>query len=453
MNLTMETTANKQVYTISRLTENIKDILEDNFSFIWITGEISNVYIPASGHYYFNLKDESAQIKAVIFRGQVRNLKFDLVDGLAVIGLGRISVYPPKGTYQIILEYIEPAGVGALHIAFEQLKKRLEKEGLFDERNKSPLPSMPGTIGVVTSLSGAVIHDMMNVLFRRFENIRLIIAPAKVQGVEAEIEIAEAIELLNRHAEAEMIILARGGGSIEDLQAFNSETVARAIYASNIPVVSAIGHEVDYTIADFTADLRAPTPSAAAEIAVPEKTEILNKIAQLNNSLTKAIHRCITDYRKDLDALTKQIKSPRQHIEDLRLTIDHLVNRLTTQIMHRLHNERNRNTFIASRLNSVNPNTFILKYKEKVGIIYLNLLNIMQICQTKNQYRLKNLESALNALNPMAILQRGYSITRTIDNGKQQVIKNADTVETDQQLEILLAKGLLRVNVQAKVRR
>jgi len=443
---------NKQIYTIAQLTDKIKVLLEDNFSFIWITGEISNIYIPASGHYYFNLKDESAQIKAVIFRGQVRNLKFDLEDGMAVIGLGRISVYPPRGTYQIILEYIEPAGVGALHIAFEQLKKKLGEEGLFDEENKVPLPPMPGTIGIVTSLSGAVIHDMMNVLFRRFENLRLLIAPTKVQGVGAKREIAEAIALLNQHAEADIIIIARGGGSLEDLQAFNSETVARAIHSSDIPVVSAIGHEVDYTIADFTADFRAPTPSAAAELVVPEKSKISDNIEQLTHSLKNTIDRIIIDHRQDLDVMVKSIKSPRQHMDDLRFKTDQLMHLLTTQTIHRLERERNRNSLLKNKIYNVNPVRYLDKYKKDIQVLYNNILNIIQICITSNRYRLSHLNGTLNALNPMAILQRGYSITRTIDNGKQQVIKNVDTVDTGQPLEILLARGTLRVNVQEKNR-
>ncbi|RTZ96773.1 MAG: exodeoxyribonuclease VII large subunit [Deltaproteobacteria bacterium] len=451
MNLTNETMAGRQVYTISRLTENIKEVLEENFSFIWITGEISNRYIPASGHCYFNLKDESSQIRAVIFRGQVRHLKFEPENGMSVIGLGRISVYPPQGTYQVILEYLEPAGAGALHIAFEQLKKRLDDEGLFDEQNKSELPPMPGTIGVVTSLSGAVIHDMMNVLFRRFENIHLLIAPAKVQGTDAEDEIAGAIELLNRHGKAEIIILARGGGSIEDLQAFNSETVARAIHASAIPVVSAVGHEVDYTIADFTADLRAPTPSAAAELVVPEKYGIINYINRLTDDLSRLVHRRIAEARMDLDALKKRVKSPRQHIEDLRLRVDHLANRLTIQIIHQLDRARSRTAFLSKRLDTANPDRRINNYKVLLEQIKASLCNIIQNTHNNNRYRLEKLERSLNALSPMAILERGYSITRTTGKEGQSIVKNADTVETGQQLEILLARGLLRVTVRDKI--
>lgn len=447
----MEDTINRQIYTVSGLTEKIKDMLEEKFPFVWIIGEIANRYIPASGHCYFDLKDESSQIKAVIFRGQANNLKFDLEDGLEVTGLGRISVYAPRGTYQIILEYIEPAGVGALQIAFEQLKNRLEKDGLFDARHKLSLPLMPRTIGIVTSLSGAVIHDMINVLFRRFENIRLIIAPAKVQGIEAEKEIVAAIEMLNQHAQAEVIVLARGGGSLEDLQAFNSETVARAIYTSRTPIVSAVGHEVDYSISDFTADFRAPTPSAAAELIVPEKIEIINKIIRAKYDMVRSIRHYIKDNRKDLQSLTKSIKSPRHRIEELRLKIDYLTNRMTTRTFKSLHRERHRTSLAKIRLKNVNPISYIQKYKEINHSICKNILKLKEIYIINKQYCLKRLEGALNALNPMAILQRGYSITRTVNKGEQQVVMNADRVDINQNLEILLAKGLLRVNVKDKL--
>jgi len=447
----MENIIDRQIYTVSGLTEKIKEMLEEEFPFVWIMGEITNRYIPASGHYYFDLKDESSQIKAVIFRGQANNLKFEPEDGIEVTGFGRISVYAPRGTYQIILEYIEPAGVGALQIAFEQLKQRLEKEGLFDTRHKLPLPLMPRTIGVVTSLSGAVIHDMMNVLSRRFKNIHLIIAPAKVQGTDAEKEIAEAIEMLNQHAQAEIIVLARGGGSLEDLQAFNSETVARAIYASRIPTVSAVGHEVDYTISDFTADFRAPTPSAAAELIVPEKRDIIQRIQRFKYDMTKSIQHYITDNRKNLQSLTKSMKSPRHRIEELRLKLDHLTNRITIWAFQRLDRERHRASLEEIRLKNVNPISYIDKYKDINHSIYKNILNIKDKYINNKQYRLKSMEVALAALNPMAILQRGYSITRTVNKGEQQVIMNADRVDLNEQLEIILAKGLLRVNVQDKI--
>jgi len=446
----MDNTVNRQIYTVSGLTDKIKDMLEDEFPFVWIIGEIANCYIPASGHCYFDLKDESSQIKAIIFRRQAINLKFDLEDGLEVTGFGRISLYAPRGTYQIILEYIDPAGVGALRIAFEQLKRRLEEEELFDASHKSSLPKMPRTIGVVTSLSGAVIHDMVKVLFRRFENIHLIIAPAKVQGINAENEIAEAIEILNQQDQAEIIVLARGGGSLEDLMAFNSEIVARAIFASRIPIVSAVGHETDFTISDFTADFRAPTPSTAAEIIVPEKREINHKILKINYDMVKSIKHFITNKYKKLQSLTKSMKTPKHRIEELRLKIDHLTNQMTTYVFQSLQRGRHRASLENIRLNNVNPVIYIHKYKVVNDFIYKKILIIMRNYAKNTQYRLKRLEDTLVALNPMAILQRGYSITRTAGKGEQQIIMNSDLVDIDQHLEILLAKGLLRVKVQDK---
>ncbi|MDD3992112.1 MAG: exodeoxyribonuclease VII large subunit, partial [Desulfobacteraceae bacterium] len=276
----------RNVLSVSQLTLNIKQLLEEKFEFIWITGEISNYRVPASGHAYFTLKDAAAQIAAVMFRGVRHTLRFEPRDGLSVIGLGRVSVYPPRGSYQIILEYLEPAGAGALQQAFEALKARLAAEGLFDETRKRPLPLLPRKIAVVTSATGAVFHDICRVALRRFPNLAIQLVPAAVQGAAAMEAVVHAIDLANRHGSADLIIVARGGGSLEDLQAFNSESVARAIAGSRLPVVSAVGHETDFTIADFVADLRVPTPSAAAEIVVPLKTELIARIRHLLDLLS-----------------------------------------------------------------------------------------------------------------------------------------------------------------------
>ena len=263
-----------QIYTVSKLTAQIKTLLEDRFPFVWITGEVSNFRSPSSGHFYFVLKDATAQIQAVMFRGQNQMLKFALEDGMNVTGLGRINVYEPRGTYQIVLEYLEPKGVGALQAAFEQLKAKLAIEGLFADTHKRQIPFLPREIALVTSPTGAVVHDMLNILNRRFPTIPVWVYPVRVQGDGAENEIASALDDLSKRSDLDIIILARGGGSLEDLQAFNSEGVARAVFTSEIPIISAIGHETDYTIVDFVADLRAPTPSAAAELAVAIKTEL-----------------------------------------------------------------------------------------------------------------------------------------------------------------------------------
>ncbi|GAI29342.1 unnamed protein product, partial [marine sediment metagenome] len=237
----------RKVYTVSQLNADIKSLFEEQFPFVWIVGEISNFRIPVSGHFYFTLKDEDSQINAVMFRGQQRQLKFEPEDGMRITGMGRLSVYEPRGTYQIILEYMEPAGVGALQVAYEKLKARLAQEGLFDGKYKQPIPFLPQKIALITSPSGAVVHDMLNIIDRRFPNMNIQIFPVKVQGDGAENEIVAALELLNQKADADVAILARGGGSLEDLQAFNTERVAKAVFASSISVISAVGHETDYT--------------------------------------------------------------------------------------------------------------------------------------------------------------------------------------------------------------
>jgi len=292
--------AQKNIYTVSQLNSDIKLLLEDSFPFIWISGEISNCKMPGSGHLYFTLKDENSQINCVMFRGQNQNLTFDLEGGLSITGLGRISLYEPRGTYQVIFEYLEPKGIGALQIAFEQLKDRLSSEGLFDSKYKKPLPFLPKKISLITSPTGAVVHDILKIISRRFPNLFIEIVPVKVQGDNSDKEIVQALELLNTINDSDVIIMARGGGSLEDLNAFNSENVARAVFSVKIPIVSAIGHETDFTISDFVADLRAPTPSAAAELVVPSKDElkrrhedILSKLKSNNSADNQVVIKFI----------------------------------------------------------------------------------------------------------------------------------------------------------------
>ena len=258
----------RKIYSVSELSQQIRNLLEKEFPDVWVVGEVSNFRAASSGHLYFTLKDESAQIRAVCFRNQARYLKFRPQDGISVIARGHLSVYETRGEYQLYIEYLEPAGLGALQLAFEQLKQKLAAEGLFDPGRKKPLPLLPRTVGVVTSPTGAVIRDILRVLRRRFRNMNVMLGPVKVQGEGAAEEIVEGIKTLNRQTGVDVIIVARGGGSLEDLWAFNEEIVARAIAASKIPIISAVGHETDFTIADFVADLRAPTPSAAAALVV-----------------------------------------------------------------------------------------------------------------------------------------------------------------------------------------
>ncbi len=273
------------IYTVSDFTKELKTLFEEMYSFIWITGEISNLIIPRSGHVYFSLKDSHCIISCVMFRTQNKRLKFNFENGMQITGMARLSIYEPRGSYQLIFEYVELKGAGSSQTAFEQLKKNLFNKGFFDEKNKKPIPSLPSKISIITSPTGAVVKDIINISQRRFENIFLEIVPVKVQGKDAEYEIVKAFENVNMFSKSDVIILARGGGSLEDLSAFNSEKVAMAVYASKIPVISGIGHETDYTICDFTADLRAPTPSAAAELAVPEKKDLKKNIDLLRTNL------------------------------------------------------------------------------------------------------------------------------------------------------------------------
>jgi exodeoxyribonuclease VII large subunit len=438
----------RHIYSVSELNAAIKTLLEDRFPFIWLTGEISNFRIPGSGHFYFTLKDSLSQISAVMFRGQQRQLKFVPEDGMTVSGMGRISVYEPRGNYQIILEYMEPSGVGALQIAFEQLKKRLAAEGLFDAQFKRNLPLIPQKIGIITSPSGAVVHDILRTIDRRFGNLRIQIIPVKVQGQGAAEMIESALALANSRKDTDVLILARGGGSLEDLQAFNSEIVARAIFESQIPVVSAVGHETDYTIADFVADLRAPTPTAAAELTVPEKSELQRRCRNLTARLNSNITNYIKMLNSILNGLHKRLTDPRRRLEDFRLRLDDLSNRLLGNLHRRIRQDREYLRLWQDRLGSNQPQVLISKSRIQLDQIHDNLLKSYLIFNKSKMVKIRELTAKLEALSPIAILNRGYSITRTIPDAS--VLKDSRMVSLGQNLEIMLAKGRLICQIKGK---
>jgi exodeoxyribonuclease VII large subunit len=436
----------RRIYTVSELTRHIKALLEGNFPFVWVAGEISNFRIPASGHFYLTLKDESAQINAVMFKGNQQHLKFLPEDGMRIIGLGRISLYEPRGVYQIVLEYIEPSGIGALQAAFEQLKKRLEAEGLFDASHKKPIPYLPRAIALITSTTGAVVHDMLNIIFRRFPTMTVQIIATKVQGDGAETEIAQALRIMNERGNADVAILARGGGSLEDLHAFNSETVARAIFSSRIPIVSAIGHETDFTIADFVSDLRAPTPSAAAEMVVPEKSELDRRIREFSSSLQKRLMSCHRTISAHYMGIFKRLVHPQKKIQDHRLRIDDLAAR-NARAFHQLVRHKVLDFQGKSdRLLHLNPIRNVPVYKQILDKNNYKLFNSMMklVEQKKSAYR--RLSLALDALSPLAILSRGYSIVRRLPEG--MIVRDAGGVAPGQLLEIRLYKGSLLCRVE-----
>ena len=352
--------------TISELTEQIKDYFELEFERVYLQGEVSNLAFPRSGHVYFNLKDPFAQISAVMFKSTAQRIKFDLESGLEVLAKGRITVYKPRGQYQLIIDSIEPLGTGALQLAFEQLKQKLHLEGLFDAEHKQALPVLPCGIGIVTSPTGAAIRDILNVLKRRFPNIPVLINPVAVQGENASREIAKAIRQLQKEA-IDLIIVARGGGSIEDLWAFNEEVVAKAIFKSKIPIISAVGHETDFTISDFVADLRAPTPSAAAELAVPLKSDLEELVQNYRDRLQYLMVQGIRGYQERLKFFKKRLRSPEWVIQSHTMKVDDLSTRLERIVKSQISEQRSFLGMIDQRLQFKSPNNLIVLIKNQVN--------------------------------------------------------------------------------------
>jgi exodeoxyribonuclease VII large subunit len=346
-----------RIFTVSELTQTIKFLLEENIPTLWLEGEVSNFKAHSSGHYYFTLKDATAQISAVIWRSRVAELDFELEDGMHVQALGNVRVYERGGRYNFDILRIQPAGLGRLQMEFERLKRKLEAEGLFDREHKKPIPEFPQTIGVVTSETGAAIRDIINVLTRRAPNVQIILRPVQVQGEGAAADIAQAIHEFNQFAKVDVLIVGRGGGSLEDLWAFNEEVVARAIFDSKIPVISAVGHEIDFTIADFVADLRAPTPSAAAELAVPNYVELKQKVLRYARQMERAVLNRIAQYRQQVLALQRSygLRRPEDLLHQLSLRVDELHTQLNKNVQRDLLLKKQRVDQWAARLSNLNP--------------------------------------------------------------------------------------------------
>jgi exodeoxyribonuclease VII large subunit len=443
--------AERTILTVSEVTERLKIVLEDTFYDLWVEGEISNLRTPSSGHTYFTLKDDQSQMRAVLFKMQRRYLRFDPKDGMLVIARGRITLYEPRGEYQLILDSLEPKGVGALQIAFEQLKARLAQEGLFDPGHKKPLPMLPRAIGIVTSPTGAVIRDMLHILRRRLGNAHVCLYPVRVQGDGAAAEIARGLEALNHYAGVDVIIVARGGGSLEDLWSFNEEIVARAIYQSAIPVISAVGHEIDYTIADFVADLRAPTPSAAAELVTRSKAELEAEIRRLTQRLEGILRHRLDNLRARLQSCQQRrvLRDPWAPLHTLGQQLDELNARLARSIRTHVHGT---NQTVAQYESAVSHLSPLLT----IGLLRQRLAALQQRLRTDERRRvhqqhedIQRLAATLQALSPLAVLARGYSICRTRPDG--QVIREAAAVSPGTSVDILLWQGALQCTVDAAV--
>ncbi|WP_256868118.1 exodeoxyribonuclease VII large subunit [Candidatus Entotheonella palauensis] len=437
-----------QILTVSQVTREIRNLLEGTYPKVWIEGEISNLRVVHSGHAYFTLKDANSQLRAVIFRSSWRQLPFTPESGMHVVAQGRLSVYEPRGDYQLLATFLEPKGIGALQLAYEQLRDRLFQEGLFDEARKRPLPLVPQRIGIVTSPTGAAIRDIIRIVHRRRANVRLYLYPVRVQGQEATQEIVQGIARLNAYEpRPEVLIVGRGGGSLEDLWAFNEEQVARAIAASEIPVISAVGHEIDYTIADFVADLRASTPSAAAELVVKSEEELRQQL----NSLLARMHT-IVQYRhaqaqQALDYLfnSRPLREPHRFVNTLQQQVDDLVLQLEK-------GWQNSSQEREKRLENATRSLARLNSRVRWQRLYTHLTTLERRLQTAIRSRLirrgetlGGLSSRLNALSPLAVLGRGYSLCR--EPISRQLVSRTALVHTGQQIEVLLQDGQLTCTV------
>ena len=393
-----------KTFSVTSLTNLISDLIDENLGYIWLEGEVSNLRIPSSGHYYFTLKDNNSQIRAVMFKTQKRAIPFEIQNGQKLLCLGAVSVYKPRGEYQIILEDARPAGMGSLHLAFEQLKEKLEKEGLFNERHKKAVPEFPKRIGVVTSATGAAIKDILNVIERRNIGVDIVIAPAAVQGEKSAQEISRGIELLNEMGDVDVIIAGRGGGSIEDLWPFNEELLARAIHASKVPVISAVGHERDFSISDLVADLRASTPTAAAEIITIGQAELSKDTYALTERLSLAAMSNLNRLKGRIATYRASLKDPVGKLAEVRMRLDDLVQRLEKRAA------------------------------EKIILL---------------RSELKGAAGKLDALSPLSVLARGYSIATLVPTGK--IISDKDSTEIGDMISLRLEKGGLECRVENKI--
>ncbi len=438
--------AERRVWTVAALTAAIGEVLGREFPDLWVAGEISGVRLANSGHYYFTLKDGEAQIRCVCYRLAARYLRFKPQDGVAVLVRGRIDVYAPRGEYQLIVDTLEPQGRGALQLAFEQLKNKLAEEGLFDATRKRPLPKYPGRIGIVTSLDGAVIRDMLQVLGRRFPGLHVRIFPAQVQGPGSAEEVIRALDWFSASGWPDVVIVARGGGSLEDLWTFNEEAVARAIARSKVPVISAIGHETDYTIADFVADVRAPTPSAAAEIVIPPRQQLLGQIAAARGRLEQAMRYRLAQCGRRLHELG--IDRPAHILQRLlgrrQQRLDELEGRLRERWRERLAVRRGRWQALEARLRRQDQRLRLAEARRRLEILTRRAEQGLQWRLARLRAHLEALGRELGHLSPLAVLERGYAIVRDPEG---RVVRDARTAAPDALLEILLARGKLRARV------
>lgn len=434
------------IFTVSQLNAEVRGLLEETFPYVWVEGEISNFAAPASGHWYFSLKDANAQVRCAMFRGNQRKLGFTPKDGTHVLIKARVSLYDARGDYQLIAEFMEERGEGKLRRAFEALKKKLEVAGLFNDEHKKSLPDYPSCIGVITSPTGAAIRDILHVLERRYPCASVIIYPTLVQGATAAPAIVKALQTANHRNECDVLILARGGGSLEDLWPFNEEIVAQAIYESTLPIISGIGHEVDFTIADFVADVRAPTPSAAAEIATPDQAELAETIAHQHQQIQRAMTRKFNTLKQQLDWTQKQLAQlhPKRKLTDKMQRLDFceltLLQLLSRKISSHVNNVQN----FDKRLQHISPAKRVLTLQHQLQLSLQTLQSSIASRISRHTTALGNAAATLDALSPLATLNRGFAIAT--QHGK--VLRDATTVKINDDITVRLTKGTLICDVK-----
>lgn len=434
-----------RILTVTEITRSIQALLATEFPFVTVTGEISNLRHPSSGHLYFTLKDEASQIRVVMFKQQQRYISCPPADGQHVICRGRITVYEPRGDYQLLVDFMELKGEGLLQAAFEQLKKKLAAEGLFAEGHKRKLPLLPSGVALVTSADGAAVFDFLKVAANRFSSIPIEIFPVRVQGDRAAAEIVEALKILNERKSSELIVLCRGGGSLEDLWPFNEEKVARAIFASELPVVSAIGHEIDFTIADFVADLRAPTPTAAAELVIPDRRLLLDRLSRLRRLLIDELNYLIKDYRLRIKLHRQMLGDPRALLSGSLLRLDHQHTNLLRAAFSQMKRRRAALAADAEKLLRQAPTHLLLAGKQRLHGLQRQMMLMMKLNLARKKSDLQKTASLLEAVNPDAILGRGYAVVRSRDRG--EIIRSSRQTEKGQSLEIRLHEGELECEV------
>lgn len=445
--MTADTHPDSEVFTVSALVGEAKQLLEGEFGNIAVEGEISNLARPRSGHVYFTLKDADAQLRCALFRRETQRLNFVPADGMQVLARGRLSIYPARGEFQLYVYSLEEAGLGALQRAFEALKKKLADEGLFDQAAKRPLPRFPKRIGIITSPTGAALRDILNVLGRRYPAADVLIYPTQVQGASAAATIAASLARAGERGDCDVLILARGGGSLEDLWSFNEEVVARAIRASTIPVVSGVGHETDFTIADFAADFRAPTPSAAAESVTPDREELLVRLQQLGARIAHTWQRSERERRQAVTTLSQRlaIQHPQRRLQERAQRLDELTERLSAAPLRQIAVLRSKLATLNSELSRHSPGLRIQRLHDQMARLDERLLRLWRLHAERRQARVKTLSARLHALGPEQTLARGYAIVFAADGS---ILRDASRTRSGDAIRARLAHGSLDATVE-----